>query len=99
MEAVKTSEIEGEFIRFTLLKSRFFDRNKEKLNTRQSKVISKMLGHGKDGFEGGMTAKKYMRITRISKATATRDLQILEQLGIFERFGQGRSVAYRLVLS
>lgn len=32
-----------------------------------------MLEEGPDGFEGGMSAKKYMTITGASKATATRD--------------------------
>jgi hypothetical protein len=33
------------------------------------------------GFEGGMTAGKYVGITGCSKATATRDLTALVQMG------------------
>ena len=32
-----------------------------------------------------MTAKKYMQITKTSKATATRDLRILEKMGVLIR--------------
>lgn len=46
-----------------------------------------------------MTAKKYISITRTSKATATRDLQRLQELGIIEQWGQGRSVRYELIFS
>jgi Fic family protein len=44
------------------------------LNERQLKCIQRMLQEGPKGFEGGMTAKKYMRIIETSKAKATRDL-------------------------
>jgi Fic family protein len=47
-------------------------------------------------FEGGMSAGKYKSITGISKATATRDLQILEGLGIMVSKGGGRSTSYIL---
>ena len=58
-----------------------------------------MLEEGPDGFEGGMSAKKYMSITKTSKATATRDLQSLTSLGIFVPHGGGRSLNYELVIT
>lgn len=81
---------------FTIDKMSFFDRFKERLNARQLKAIQKMLEYGKDGFEGGMTAKKYMSITGASKATATRDLQELVEMNAFTASGSGRSVHYVL---
>ena len=48
------------------------------------------------GFKGGMTAKKYMRIAQISKATATRDLQKLHQMGVFTIYGDGRNTSYQI---
>ncbi len=36
-----------------------------------------MLDAGPDGFEGGMTNKKYARLTKTSPATAQRDLSDL----------------------
>lgn len=85
-------------IRFTLNKTRFLDEHKPKLNERQLKVILKMLDRGIDGFEGGMTAKKYISITQTSKATATRDLQDLTDKNILSTSGAGRSVNYILNL-
>lgn len=87
-----------ELIQFTLLKSKFFDRYREQLNERQLKSINRMLKNGVDGFEGGMTAKKYMAITKVSKATATRDLQHMQEIGAFIQEGAGRSVRYHLAL-
>ena len=84
--------------RFTLQKMIFFDRNKNLLNERQTKVIQRMLEDGQGSFEGGMSAKKYMSICRTSKATATRDLQILVQLGVLTTEGAGRSVRYEIML-
>jgi Fic family protein len=60
------------------------------------KVIRRMLGEGPKGFEGGMSAKKYIAITRTSKATATRDLQYLSELGVLKQTGGGRSIRYHL---
>ena len=63
------------------------------------KVMNRMLEQGIERFVGGMTAKKYMSITKTSKATATRDLQYLQEHGIVEQIGLGRSVRYELILS
>ncbi len=85
-----------ELIRFTLQKSKFFAKHQALLNERQTKVINRMLVEGTGGFEGGMTAKKYIAITKASKATSTRDLQQLAELGVFEPMGGGRNVSYKL---
>lgn len=81
---------------FILKKTRFFDRFKDKLNDREAKVVSRMLEAGPDGFEGGMTAKKYISIAKTSKATATRDLQRLAEIGCLVASGGGRSTSYQL---
>lgn len=85
-----------QLIDFTLQKVRFYDRYKDKLNDRQEKVIRRMLEEGPDGFEGGMSARKYVGIAKTSKVTATRDLQYLMEIGVFKRFGEagGRSTRY-----
>lgn len=57
-----------------------------------------MLEEGPAGFTGGMTAKKFIAIAKTSKATATRDLQQLNEIGVFVLEGAGRSVRYYLVL-
>ena len=86
-----------ELVQFTLRKAKFFDEQGEFFNERQLKAIKRVLENGNEGFEGGMTAKKYMAINKTSKATATRDLQELHQMGIFNQLGAGRSIRYELV--
>jgi Fic family protein len=83
-------------INFILFKSKFFDTFQNDLNDRQFKVIGRMFEAGIKGFEGGMSAKKYMAITDTSKATATRDLQDLLMLGAIRQMGSGRSVRYEI---
>lgn len=83
---------------FTLKTSRFFDTYKAQLNKRQQKVIKRMLDAGHEGFAGGMTAKKYISLTKTSKATATRDLQLLYEIGVFVKEGGGRNIHYQLKL-
>lgn len=82
---------------FTIRKVKFFDKFKDQLNSRQEKALNKMFIAGKKGFEGGMTAKKYMSITGASKATATRDLQTLNELGVFPYIGESRNVSYQVM--
>ena len=91
LKALDNSEF---LIDFTLKKVKLFDYYKAELNDRQMKVLKRMLEDGVGGFEGGMTAKKYMKITKTSKATATRDIQKLSEIGVFKPVGGGRSTAY-----
>lgn len=97
MRVIVEAQCEAEEqIEFTLQKTKFFDSYKDQLNTRQEKVIRRMLEEGEDGFKGGMSAKIYMSITKTSKATATRDLQELTKTGAFLSTGSGRSVRYKV---
>ncbi|WP_421939931.1 DUF4172 domain-containing protein [Pedobacter sp.] len=83
-----------ELIDFTLRKTIFFDHFRYNLNERQLKVVNRMFEAGPGGFEGGMTAKKYMVIAKTSKATATRDLQELIDLDVFNHIGESRAMKY-----
>ena len=47
----------------------------------------------------GMTAKKYIALTKISKATATRDLQDLAAKKLFIPIGEGRSTLVHVMKS
>lgn len=101
IQTTLVAQVEAERqIDFTLRKARFFDTYKEKLNERQFAVINRMLEEGPDGFEGGMNARKYIGITKTSKATATRDIQELVEAGVFLRKGTGggRSTSYHLAI-
>jgi Fic family protein len=83
-------------IEFTLKKVKLFDRIRDQLNDRQMKVLKRMLKEGPDGFQGGMSAKKYMAIAKTSKPTATRDLQSLVEKNILIPSGGGRSSRYQI---
>ncbi len=87
----------GAQVRFVLRKSKFFQRFENELNERQLKVVRRMFEAGPDGFTGGMNARKYVALTGASKATATRDLQQLSQLGALSPTGGGRSTRYELI--
>jgi Fic family protein len=88
-------------IEFTLKKTKFFDHFKDNLNDRQLTIVRRMLDEGPKGFEGGMNARKYIGITKTSKATATRDMQQLLEIGAFVLAGRagGRSTSYQVNLS
>lgn len=83
-------------ISFSLKKARFFDTKKAFLNDRQLKVIKRMIDEGEYSFSGGMNARKYLAISKTSKATATRDLQDLVEKKILIAKGGGRSTNYQV---
>ncbi|HJD63174.1 MAG TPA: hypothetical protein LFW14_06480 [Rickettsia endosymbiont of Degeeriella rufa] len=70
-------------IEFLINKTKFYDKFKNALNTRQEKVIKRILEEGVEGFKGDLSAKNYLNITKTSKATATRDLQELVEVQAF----------------
>ena len=52
---------------------------------------------GPDGFEGGITTRKYSSLTRVSRATAYRELADLLAKGCLDPVGGGgRSHAYAI---
>ena len=89
-------DLSRELLEFTLNKLAYFQRYSALLDSAQTKALRRMWAAGPDGFQGGMTAKKYHRLTRVSPATATRDLRRLTELGALVRRGAGRSTHYVL---
>lgn len=83
----------------TLGKARFWLRHQQTaINERQRKVLNRLLDAGPEGFEGGMTNRKYISLTRVSRATATRELAYLVEKGcLMPTGGGGRGVTYGLV--
>ena len=67
------------------------------LNERQIKVLNRLLDAGKKGFEGGMTTKKYVALTKVSRATAYRELNdlVIKQC-LYAVKVKGRSAAYQI---
>ena len=87
-------------IEIVLQKAKFWDRaSKYSLNEKQIKVLNKLLDAGEDNFQGGLTNKKYQRITGVAQVTASRHIKDLVQKGLLremEGFG-GRNTRYEIV--
>ena len=66
------------------------------LNDRQIKVVKKLLDAGEDGFEGGLTAKKYQGMVKGSRATLTRDLAGLVDKGVLILTGERKAARYHM---
>ena len=88
-------------IEYLVQKTKFWDRHREQaLNERQIKVINKILDMGSENFEGGISTKKYISLTKVSKATAVRDITQLVAFGCIRQIdgSSGRNIRYRLEL-
>jgi Fic family protein len=99
VEIILEAQMDSEYqIDFTLKKVKFFDRFRNLLNDRQMRVLNRMLEEGPKGFSGGINAKKYGSLCKVSKATATRDLQYLLETSAVIVSGGGRSTSYSVNL-
>ena len=90
-----------ENIEYLVQKTKFWDTNRDRnFNERQIKVLNKILNIGIDKFEGGLTTKKYMAITKKSKATVIRDISQLVEYGCIKQIKEtrGRNVRYRVII-
>jgi Fic family protein len=65
-------------------------------NPRQRKLLNRLLDAEPEGFEGGLTLRKAISLTRTSRATAWRDLRELVDQQALEPIGAGRSSAYQI---
>jgi Fic family protein len=81
---------------FYVAKAKFYERLRDQLNDRQSKVIARMFKEGIDGFKGGLSAENYISTTGTSRATATRDLQDLVEKQALTKIGDLRHTRYFL---
>jgi Fic family protein len=83
-------------IDFVIHKVKLLDLVKGRINARQEKVLLRMLREGPEGFEGGMSAKKYSTIAETGPATTTRDLAGLVEVGALVRSGELKHTRYTL---
>jgi hypothetical protein len=68
------------------------DHGNKVLSERQRKGGENLLlDAGPGGFEGGMSTKKYEKVIGTSRATASRELIDLLEMGLLEQVGAGRS--------
>jgi Fic family protein len=83
-------------IEFLIQKSALFGRLEGKLNARQEKCLLRLFQAGPEGFAGGLSAENYIRITKTTRATATRDLADLVAKGALVKTGELKSTRYHL---
>ena len=83
-------------IDFVIHKTKLLDQVKGRINARQEKVLLRMFREGPEGFEGGMSAKKYSIIAETAPATTTRDLAGLVEVGALIRSGELKHTRYVL---
>jgi Fic family protein len=87
------------WIEFLIEKTKLYDRVRSTLNDRQMKVLNRMFQEGIEGFKGGLTAEKYINITKTSRASATRDLQDLVDKQALIKKGVLKHTRYYLKLA
>ena len=91
--------VSAKLIDDALIRARFWGQHKNvELNERQRKALNKLLEAGPGKFEGGMTPRKYVALSRVTSLTASRDLAELVNKGLLVRAGAGRSTHYNLAI-
>jgi Fic family protein len=83
-------------IDFVIHKAKLLELVRGRINSRQEKVLLRMFREGPEGFEGGMSAKKYSTIAETAPATTTRDLAGLVEVGALNRSGELKHTRYTL---
>ena len=78
--------------------TRMLDRLRGGLNPRQTKALLRLFREEPDGFQGGLSAANYRRITGAPASTATRDLADLVAKRALRRTGERRHTRYWLDL-
>jgi len=86
-------------IEYLIQKTNFWNKHRNKaLNERQIKVLNKILDIESENFEGGLNTKKYIALTKVSKATAVRDISQLVEFGCIKQIvgTAGRNIRYEI---
>lgn len=81
-----------------LAKTEFWQHhNQAVINERQRKVVNRLLDAGRGGFQGGLTTRKYVSMTKTSRVTAYREISDLLEKGLLHQNpAKGRSASYEL---
>ncbi len=83
---------------FLIEKAKMFVALSGQINSRQEKALLRMFAEGLNGFKGGLSADNYLKITKTTRATATRDLIDLVEKGALIKTGERRHTRYWLNL-
>ena len=82
--------------RFVAAKAAYLRQYESLFSERAKKVILRMFEDGEAGAQAGLSVAKWMRMAKVSKPTATRDLAELERTGAIVAHGDGPQIHYRL---
>ena len=93
---LKALNYSQKYTEFLIEKTKLFEKLKDKINTRQEKCLLRIFKEGLDGFKGGLSADNYIKITKASRATATRDLLDLVKKSVLIKKGSLRHTRYYL---
>ncbi len=93
---LKSQKYTKEMIEFLMKKAKIYQNYSDELNERQKKALKKLFDKGIEGFEGGMSAENYMKITKATRPTTTRDLNDLTDKGILVKKGELKWSRYYL---
>ncbi|HKY62776.1 MAG TPA: Fic family protein [bacterium] len=96
---LKAQSATQSLVDFIVEKAKLYQRLGGRLNPRQEKALERMFREGPNGFRGGLSAENYLAITKTSRATATRDLQNLVEMGALRRTGERKHTRYHLNIS
>ena len=83
-------------LRFVAAKRDYLAKYESLFSERASKGILRMFEDGEKGARAGLTVPKWIRMTKVSKPTATRDLAELERIGAIVAHGDGNRIHYWL---
>lgn len=95
---LQAEEQSRDLLNFLIEKSRLMNQLSGQINLREEKALMRMFESGTTGFKGGLSAENYIKITKASRATATRDLTHLVELDALVKTGELRHTRYWLNL-
>jgi len=86
-------------LNYIIEKTKFWDRYRySNLNSRQTKVLNKILDIGSENFKGNLTKKKYIKIADTAPANGSRDISDLLTKGCIKKIDgtSGRTTSYKI---
>lgn len=89
----------GKQLNYIVEKTKFWDVHREdELNSRQIKVLNRLLDIGSENFKGDLTKKKYVKIANTAETNASRDISDLLAKGCIKKVEgtTGRGTRYTI---
>ena len=86
-------------LNYIVEKTKFWDAHRfDELNSRQIKVLNKLLDIGSENFKGDLTKAKYVKIANTAEANASRDIADLLNKGCIKKIEgtTGRGTKYTI---